>query len=276
MMFRAAIALIALAAPAFAQHGGAHAGSFGNRGFAGHAGFSGHPGFSHPGGLARSAPPIRYGGSRSAGFRGTAPMTYVGRRFLANGNGYTTRRPPYRSMAAELSRTGDRRQDRDRFDARRRSFENWYLYNYPTWLGYGYPYVIDPGFYDWGDFDNSQSDQASVAPDYGTPYPDQGYGAPGEPPEQGMANEPWSAPIQQAAGPAVASAPVAEPPLTVIFKSTRAPLKMQNYMMTAKVLTDLDSRHYEQIPLDQVDVAATQRVNATAGVEFQIPDASRD
>jgi hypothetical protein len=51
---------------------------------------------------------------------------------------------------------------------------------------------------------------------------------------------------------------------------------MQNYMMTAKVLTDLDSQHYERIPMDQIDLAATERVNSAAGVAFQIPDGSRD
>jgi hypothetical protein len=69
---------------------------------------------------------------------------------------------------------------------------------------------------------------------------------------------------------------MADQPLTVIFKSGRAPVKMQNYMMTPKLLTDLDSQHYEQIPLDQIDFAATQRVNSTAGVGFQIPGATRD
>jgi hypothetical protein len=62
----------------------------------------------------------------------------------------------------------------------------------------------------------------------------------------------------------------------VIFKSGRAPVKIQNYMMTARVLTDLDSQHYEQIPLDQIDLAATQRINSAAGMEFQIPGALRD
>jgi hypothetical protein len=62
----------------------------------------------------------------------------------------------------------------------------------------------------------------------------------------------------------------------VIFKSGRAPVKMENYMVTAKILTDLDSRHYEQIPIDQIDVTATQRANSAAGVGFEIPGASRD
>jgi hypothetical protein len=46
--------------------------------------------------------------------------------------------------------------------------------------------------------------------------------------------------------------------------------------MTAKILTDLDSEHYEQIPLDQIDLAATKRFNSFAGVEFQVPGPSRD
>jgi hypothetical protein len=62
----------------------------------------------------------------------------------------------------------------------------------------------------------------------------------------------------------------------VIFKSGRAPIEVRNYLMTAKVLTDLDSEHYEQIPLDQIDLAATQNFNRAAGVDFQVPAASRD
>jgi hypothetical protein len=53
-------------------------------------------------------------------------------------------------------------------------------------------------------------------------------------------------------------------------------MKMQNYLMTAKVLTDLDSRHYEQIPIDQIDVVATQWANSAVGVRFEIPGASRN
>ena len=47
-------------------------------------------------------------------------------------------------------------------------------------------------------------------------------------------------------------------------------------MMTAKVLTDLDAQHYEQIPLDQVDRVATQWANSAVGVDFKIPGAARN
>jgi len=51
---------------------------------------------------------------------------------------------------------------------------------------------------------------------------------------------------------------------------------MQNYMVTASVLTDLDGEHFEKIPLDQVDVAATQQANRASGIDFQVPAASHD
>jgi hypothetical protein len=191
-------------------------------------------------------------------------------------------------------RGGDRDGDRDRgrFDARRRSFNNWYDNFYPTWLsaGYGYPYVIDPGFYDWSLPDDSESDDESgtnpaydeggAGPDYPAPYPEYGYGAPGEMPQDAFAGEvpPAAERSRQgaAAGPSAVSAPNSGQKLTVIFRSDRVPVKMQNYMMTAKVLTDLDAQHYEQIPIDQIDVAATERVNQADGVGFAVPGASRN
>ena len=128
---------------------------------------------------------------------------------------------------------------------------------------------MDPGFYDWDDSDNSAYATTDAAPYYPDPYPDYGYGAPGEIPPASTQVQP-----RAAAEPTAPSAP--DQPLTVIFKSGRDPVKMQNYMMTAKVLTDLDSRHYEQIPIDQIDIAATQWTNSAVGVKFEIPRASRD
>ena len=279
MKFRIAIVLIALVAPAIAQRGVAHGGSFGSRGYAGRAGFSGSPGFSHPGGIVRPGQPVSYGALGSARLRGNArpndsrpPIPFSGNRFVAI-------RPPYRSEDAALARNvaggGDR--SRDPSDTRRHSFERWYLNTYPTWPGYGYPYVIDPGFYNWGNSDNPGSDQSSAAPEYPAPYQDYGYGAAEEIP-QGFTGEvsPWNSQGQQPSSAGATVSPTTEQPLTVIFKSGRAPVKMQNYMMTAKLLTNLDSQHYEQIPLDQIDFAATQRVNNGAGVGFQIPGATRD
>jgi len=258
MMFRAAIALIAFAVPALAQHGG----SFGSRGFAGHVGFSGRPGFSQSNSVMQHAQPIRYGTLGSAGLHGNGPLSYSGIRIPYNGNRFSAGRPSFYSRHADSSRPLDRDRDRDPFAARKRSFENWYARTYPRWLGYGYPYVIDPGFYDWGDYDHSAYDQGGAPPIYPASYSDEGYGAPSQQPANAGTTSPSGSSLEQ--------------PLTVIFKSGRGPLKVQNYMMTAKVLTDLDSQHYEQIPLDQIDLAATQQVNRAAGLDFQVPSALRD
>lgn len=312
MKFAAAIALIALALPVFAQRGGGHAAS-GSRGFSGHAGFSGASGFSRggsvgfsrPGGFARFSTPIRFGAPGNMGLRGLGTPPYAGRPFAGYPNRFMGARPAYRATGPGRSyegnragdwdrghRGGDRNGDRDhdRFDARRRSFDNWYNNFYPTWLsaGYGYPYVIDPGFYDWSLPDDSDDesgvnpayDEGGVEPDYPAPYPEYGYGAPRQMPQDGFAGEVPAEAAQSnsraAAEPAAPSAPNSSQKLTVIFKNDRAPVKMQNYMMTAKVLTDLDAQHYEQIPIDQIDVAATERVNQADGVGFAIPGASRN
>jgi len=192
----------------------------------------------------------------------------------------------YRATGARQSDDWNRdwNRNRDLFDRRRRSFDNWYVYSYPTWPGYGYSYVFDPGFYDWDDSDAAPDgtayNQSEPAPSYAAPYADDSYGAPGETAQEGF---PGTMPPARARGPQwgvaepiARTAPVTEQSLTVIFKTGRAPVKMQNYMMTGKVLTDLDSGHYEQIPVDQIDIAATQWASGDAGVRFEIPGASRE
>jgi len=283
MRLRAAIALFALAVPALAQHGGGRAGSIGGHGFSGHAGFSGGAGFSRSSSFSRPTQrAFGYGAAGYAGYRGYRPSNYASRGNAAYGNRFLAPGAAYGAARANASGRGDRRGDgnRGRFDARRRDFNNWYTNYYPWWPGYGYPYVIDPGFYDWSVPDDSTDDQTALSPDYGAPYPDESYGPPDDGPEPGYAGglPPWVPPSggSGAAETASAAAPVPDEPLTVIFKDGRAPVKMQNYMMTAKVLTDLDSRHYAQFPIDQVDVAATQRANLASGIEFRIPRASPD
>ena len=150
---------------------------------------------------------------------------------------------------------------------------------------YPYPVVVDPGFYDWGATDYSE-DQSGNAPGR-PPYPGPGYAA--EPPyrasdvpyPQQENAQPSSAPVPAqrqeyhfAAQPSTAAR--TEPPLKVIFKGSRTAVTMQNYMVNATSLTDLDADHFEKIPLDQVDVAATQEANRSHGIDFQIPIASRD
>jgi hypothetical protein len=323
MKFGSAIALLIATLPltAVAQHGSAHGGSFGGRGSGGHVGFSGHPGFSARPGFAAhpgfSAPrsfspsaPYRYGNFVRPPIGRFMPPGYSGPRFATGRNNFTAARPPYQSGFAHPSspwnhngdRYGDHDHDRDhdRFRGRALSFQNWYLNNYPGWLGYPYAFDLDPGFFDWGDDDSGydQSNQPSGYYDQGNQasgYYDQGpgyqpeyeangqtsvenYGQPGEQPPpwpgpgaSGMApeNQPGNTGVSAAFTP-----PLGGGPLTVVFKGGRAPEQMQNYMLTAKTLTDLDADHYEQIPLDQIDVAATAHANRSSGLEFQVPGAS--
>lgn len=295
MKFRAAIVFLALAVPAFAQRGGAPAGSFGARGFSGHAGFSSHPAFSRPSfsqspGFARPAPPVRYGSFPGVRFRAIRPQNYSGPRNYSslrspyNRDRFAAGRPSYDPRAVGMSRGFDhdrgKNPDRDRFDARRRQFQNWVVNTYPYWPGY--PFLYDPnaynlGLYDWDDSEDTASETTqpgSYEPDHAPgSYEPGGY----ESDQNGPAllyppypNQGHAAPVAQAGAAAPA---ISDQPLTVIFKDGRAPIKVRNYLMTARVLTDLDSQHYEQIPLDQVDLVATVRINTAAGVDFKVPGA---
>jgi len=161
---------------------------------------------------------------------------------------------------------------------------------------YPYPYVVDPGFYDWGATDYSENEQEAdggvppgQGPDYGyghePPYTENGHGDvpyPQQQPEYAAPN-PMSgsaAPQRQeyhfAEAAPSAPSPIVSKQLTVIFKGGRSPEKIQNYMVTSTALTDLDADNFEKIPLDQIDIAATQQANRSSGIDFQVPANSHD
>jgi|SRR5579859_1826068 len=284
MKLRAAVAVVAvaLALPMYAQHGGArggfsgHVGLGGHVGSGGHAGFAGHSGFAGGRGVSKPAPfsgqsnfaRPAFGRLRSPGFAGT--------RVPYRGSGLSARRPLYRPTYGDRSGRWNRDHDRRRGPW----IAGAYGYGYPGWGGYPYPYVIDPGFYDWGN--SGDSDYGSG---YGAGGTDQGHAnvAPtlgsGDAPEppQDPAN-PWqqSSPARPLYGGSTAASS-AQPlqSLTVIFKDGRASETMKNYMVNSRALTDLDQEHYEQIPLDQIDVAATEQANRARRLDFKVPAGSR-
>jgi hypothetical protein len=176
-------------------------------------------------------------------------------------------------------------------------FAGSYMYPYPGYLGYPYPYVLDPGFYDWSDSSDSGSeqgyaspDQGYVAADNGEPPPDYGYATPGYnappaypeygdaayPPQRSGAARPSPETGTSSANhhPSASSDSEMNPPLTVIFKDDRKPEQIQNYMLSASKLTDLDREHYQQIPLEQINIPATQQANRAHGIDFRVPPAS--
>jgi hypothetical protein len=55
-----------------------------------------------------------------------------------------------------------------------------------------------------------------------------------------------------------------------VFKDGRPSEQIHNYALTRTDLFVLDQRHRD-IPLDELDLAATAKVNHDAGVEFHIP-----
>lgn len=200
-------------------------------------------------------------------------------------HGIDTRRPAYRPGYPGHGPQQHHGWDHDRDHHRRHG--SWgfgsYAYGYPGWAGY-YPYpFVSPWLDDWSDTDESSADQpysAEAAPGYdqGPPYADYGdsgdaqqYGsyAPAEPRMPAIPRQPY--------GELPGSASIApEEPLTVVFNNGRAPQKIQNYMISSNALTDLDKDHYEQIPLDQIDVAATRNANRAHGVSFKVPASSGD
>jgi hypothetical protein len=141
----------------------------------------------------------------------------------------------------------------------------------------GFPYVVPS--YGWvapyflGYPDDSGYDDSSAAPDNGAANAPEGYEA--EPPDQYADQQAPLAPYQpglEASHPA--PDPASEEAVTLIFKDGRPPEQIHNYVLTRTTLY-VGDQHHRAIPTDQLDLVATAKVNQDAGVEFQLPNASR-
>jgi len=265
----------AVALPVCAQRGGSHGG------FSGHG--AGAPGF-HGGPVAssnyRMAPP-RYTGNRIAtmppGFRGAGIVGGYG-----GGSAYSGYHHGYGGEREEHHGAG--------------------FYRGPVWFGttyLGYPgYPFDYGLSDYGFADTPGYDPATVAPDYGAagaagyaagPPPDNAAGAPygyaaGD---SGQAGQGYRPPYQPSAAPSPAapaptaapeppspsSTPAVEEAVTLVYKDGRSE-QIHNYAMTRTTLYVQD-QHHREIPLDEIDLAATERVNRKAGMSFEVPSGAR-
>jgi len=126
------------------------------------------------------------------------------------------------------------------------------------WIDPGYP-----GYYPDSYLDSDAGDDQPY-------YPQQPeYGAAPEPDGQ-MPPAPY---MEQPPAPqqSVAAAPLpAEDAVTILFKDGRPPLQIHNYALTRTTLYVRDQRHRD-IPLDELDLAATVKANHDAGVDFQLP-----
>lgn len=306
--------VVGLAVPAFAQrgggghsggggggfhggggggfHGGGGGGFHGGGGFSGRGGgFSGgfHGGFSGPrssGGF--SARP--YGGfsaSRSYRFAGSPRYArpysaYRPNSGFRSSSRYGSRfRAPYRrsgNRGWDRGRDRDRDHDRDRDDRFRRDrfFDNDFddfLFPIPYWIGlgpygcYGDSYIYGDDFGGYGsDCYQSQPEQADQPVIYGD---DQGE-PPAPPPD-------YAPPAYQPPAydpPAHSSVPATQIATTIVFKDGRPAQQIHNYALTQTDLYVTDAQRRD-IPLDEIDLAATAKANRAAGIEFQVPQSAQ-
>jgi hypothetical protein len=151
-------------------------------------------------------------------------------------------------------------------------------------LGVPYGVAVPYGVVGWvgpGYLDDSSSPVDAGAANYATsgagtqPYtsPDgSGYpGGYGPPPVEQASVPPNSYP-----SPAYTPQPppVDEESVTLVFKDGRAAEQIHNYILTPKTLFVQDE-HHRIIPVDQLDLAATAKVNLDKGVVFQLPEARK-
>lgn len=311
----AVVAMVAVfILPASAQRGGGSHGGFSGShgGFSGShgGGFSGHSapafhggsgGFTHSasGGFRAIPPPRMAAPPRTIsnrapfmgrGFRPIGPVSSGPRQphaLMHRGSqpypNSTHQRMPYHSPYGDRrdgwdhrGRDRDRDHDRDRF--------RFYGFNgagYPFWPGWGWGYPYLPDYWDYpGDYDSYDSEPAS---NYAAaePYPDYSSGPYEAPPDEGPDQQPsytpwpYSRPAPPASQPAPASsAPPSDAPVTLVFKDGRPNERIHNYLLTATTLSVLD-QHREDIPVEQIDLTATSKVNRDAGVDFALPSGSR-
>jgi len=153
----------------------------------------------------------------------------------------------------------------------------------PEGFGYGHPrgfngpyrqivvpWVMEPP-YEYGDITTDVPGQdANVGV---TPGPE-GYGQ-----ESGDVGPQEAAPVYQAYNePPRALAPVKEPEpedaVTLVFKDGRPPEKIHNYILSRTMLYVRDGRK-QDIAVSDLDLAATEKANREAGVEFALPAGTR-
>jgi hypothetical protein len=234
-----ALVLVLMAGPLCAQRGSAHGGFSGSRaGFSGHATSGVHGGFSAP--AARG-----FAGSSGR----TAGRAYLAPRGLQRSSVGAYNRSPYTG--------GSGRYRHPYISAYRRA----YAYGVGGWVA---PYYLgDPGYgYDSGDNGDVETSQNASPEGYDEQEPPPPY--PSYP----------SYPQPSAAAQAPAIPPANEEAVTVIFKDGRPAEQIRNFILTPGTLY-VGGEHRREISVDQIDLVATARVNREAGVEFQLPAASR-
>jgi hypothetical protein len=201
-------------------------------------GFSGHSTPSFREGFSASTPQSFMGVPRYLGNR-PSMVPGLGR----NGHGNYLARPAYSAVSPYRRPYLPPYRARVRFVA-----PIWTGWIGPGFLGYpGYGDLAAPPYY--------AEPNESQQPDVSHPAPSNLYPESVEPSRPSSALE-------------------SEDAVTLVFKDGRPPEQIHNYVLTRTTLYVRD-QHHRDIPLDQLDLAATQRLNHDAGVDFQLPEAPK-
>jgi hypothetical protein len=251
------VVVTAAALPAYAQRGGSHAGSVGHS-----AGTISHSGgaVSHSGGFAMRSVPTSRPGSSPIGrtpFMGIPQLRYGTSHEISARAPFPSRgpmrgdRPPYY-----------RHTDHPAVDRILRS----YLPVYGSSLVYAYPGYLNEDDLNYSDYPPND------ASNYATPQPES---APYTPNESQLPIDQAQALPSDAYRPAyVRPQPTqdlgTELPVTLIFKDGRPAEQIQNYMLTRTTLY-VQEQHLREIPVADLDLAATQTANKAVGIDFQLP-----
>lgn len=269
------LASLLMAAPAaLAQHGGGHAGSFAGGGHAGGFGGGGFSGHTFGGGFSGHSFGGSFVGSPGRMPGGFGPHSFSGAPRMA----WTA---PGRSFGTGFGRTrdGDRdgfSHDRDRFHDR----SPYRGYGYGGYGGYPYPYygnsweilpwdLGDPDFTGYNSYDGYDGDSGPAQPEADAASSS---GEAVAPPEEGYRPE-YQGPAyaMQAAPPAAPIAP--EPQLTLIFKDGHQQ-PIHNYVLTRNTVIVLDQAaagRQQRVPLDELNLPATEQSAQQAGLDFAPP-----
>jgi hypothetical protein len=226
------VCLLFLLAPAFAQRGGGHASSGGRGGFSGHGSFGGHAGG------VRS-----FAGTRSA-------------------SGFAGRGPAFRQT---LSSRGFSRSNGVRI--RTYGFRN-NCYGYACRSGYGYPWGY-AGLYNpywWWDSGSSYDADRQQAIGLANEMNQQSLE------EQQMRNQQDQDLYARSAPPPPHQEERTEaaPATVLVFRDQRTQ-EVQNYAIVGQTLWSFAPQHTQKIPLSDLDLAATAKINDARGVDFRVP-----
>jgi hypothetical protein len=251
-----ALMVAGLSLPVFAQRGGGRSGGLIGRG----GGFASHSagGFaSHAGAFAgHSAPVFRAGSAPLSRSPMRAPQ-FSGSRYMGVS--------PDRRITARGPSQNDFRRRRGFLEDDR--LRRPYVPFFSTGV-YGYPGWIDPVFLGYSDYPYDDSGYVNAQPPAN--YPLEDYDAPpaADQADAAMPLGPYRPAYQRPLPPS--PEPQDEAAVTLVFKDGRPSEQIHNYMLTRTTLYVQEQR-IREIPLDQLDLAATIKVNKEAGVDFQLP-----